>query len=96
MVVSATHTSALLRTAPNIRTHRPAWYPPWHPGDLVVIYDDQPAIDQPPAKRRRQLCECRALERRRCAMLPPWVWRTAGPPVAMHPGWKCSSGAFTR
>ena len=95
MVVSAEHTSELLRTAPNIRTHRPAWYPVWHPGDLVVNYD-QPAIDQPPAKRRRQLCECRALERRRRAMLPPWVWRTAGPPVAMHPDWKCGNGAFTR
>ena len=95
MVVSAEHTSELLRTAPNIRTHRPAWYPTWHPGDLVVTYD-QPAIDQPPAKRRRQLCEGRALERRRRAMLPPWVWKTAGPPVAMHPDWKCGNGAFTR
>lgn len=95
MVVSSEHAGALLRTAPNIRTHRPMWYPDWHPGELVVTYD-QPEIAQPPAKRRRALCECSALERRRRAMLPPWVWRTAGPPEDIHPGWKHGNGAFTR
>lgn len=63
----------LVYAMPTLAVYRPPWYPRWHPGDLTVTYDTPTAVEQPPAKRLRALCERAALERYRRSRLAPWV-----------------------